>query len=71
MLAGGFALPREALLTALDLEQRGITLELGEGDTLFARPRSLLTDADRTALARWRQYIRAFISYQPPTPSWQ
>ena len=70
VLVGGLAFPREALHTVLDLGRRGITLELGEGDALFARPRSLLTDDDRASVAHWRQHIRAILSCQPPTPRW-
>ncbi len=70
VLAGGLSIPREALHTIIDLEVRGVRLELGEGDALFARPRALLTDADRAAVARWRQPIRAILAYQAPTPAW-
>lgn len=59
-LADGLAVPIEPLQLALDLEQRGCSIER-VGDDLFVRPRSLLTDADRDALRRWRWHMLALL----------
>lgn len=65
-LRGGLVVPLDAFNLALDLERRGARIELADGDRLWVRPRSVLTDADREAIRRWRHHFRAIVSYQVP-----
>lgn len=52
----GVTLPLEPVLLALDLEHRGLRLEV-DGDVLAVSPRDRLTEEDRDAIRRWRWHL--------------
>lgn len=56
----------EATFLILALESRGITLSADSDGTIAARPRHLLTDADRAAIRRLRPHILHALAYQAP-----
>ncbi len=60
-LGGGRTVPRAAWELLLDLEARGIRLEL-DGDGIIARPRAKLTDDDRVQVRRWKVHIAAVLT---------
>lgn len=66
---GGLTLPEEALVLALDLENRGCTLRQ-DGDRLRvlgpggAKPE--LSAADVEAIRRWKAHLLALVAYEPP-----
>jgi hypothetical protein len=59
----GLLLPLAAVRLALDLENRGLHLQLDGDDGLLVGPRDRLTDEDRDGIRRWRTHLRALIAY--------
>jgi cation transport ATPase len=55
-------LPVEPILLMLNLESRGISVEV-DGDDLLVGPREWLTDDDRAALRRWKRDVRTIADY--------
>ena len=66
VLRGGLTLPLAAVQLALDLEQRGLHLNI-DGDRLTIGPRALLTDADRALIRHWKPHLLAIVSYDADT----
>jgi len=64
-LRGGPVLPLPAVLLALDLENRGFTLQ-ADGTDLIVVPGSRLTPEDCDAIRRWKSHLLAIVSYVPP-----
>jgi hypothetical protein len=64
-LAGGLTVPLAALQVLWALEDRGVQLQLEGTDGIVARPKQLLTDADRAEIRRYRWHVLAILSYQP------
>jgi hypothetical protein len=62
VLRGGLTLPLAALRVAWNLEARGLRLGV-DGDMLTVGPRTLVTDADREALRRWKPHLLALVAY--------
>lgn len=63
LLRGGLTVPVDALRLAWALETRGLALTL-DGDALVvAGPRGALSEADRAAIRRWREHLKAIASY--------
>ena len=62
-LRDGPTLPLPVLQLAWNLEDRGVTLSLTPGGILSLAPTSVLTDADRVAIHRWRQHLTALTDY--------
>jgi hypothetical protein len=60
---GGLTLPVDAVRLALDLEHRGISLTVEDGDVLAVGPRDRLTDEDRTLIRQWKRHLVAIITY--------
>jgi hypothetical protein len=66
---GGLTLPEEALVLALDLENRGCTLRQ-DGDRLRvlgpggAKP--ALSEGDVEAIRRWKAHLLALLAYVAP-----
>jgi hypothetical protein len=65
MLHGGLCIPVEPVLLLLDLEARGFSVTQ-DGDLLVVCPGKRLTDADCTAVQRWKQHLLALINYEAP-----
>ena len=61
-LKGGLTLPTAAIRLALALEERGLRLE-ANGETLRVVGPSMLTDADRAAIRRWKPHLLAIVRY--------
>jgi hypothetical protein len=47
----------------LDLEDRGLTLTIDDGDVLVVGPRNRLTDDDRALIRRWKRHLLAIVTY--------
>jgi hypothetical protein len=62
-LRGGLTLPVDAIRLALDLENRGLTLTVDEGDVLVVGPRERLTDDDRALIRHWKRHLVAIVRY--------
>jgi len=62
-LRGGLTLPVAAIRLALDLEDRGLTLTIDDGDVLVVGPRNRLTDDDRALIRRWKRHLLAIVTY--------
>ena len=60
---GGLVVPVSAFLLALDLERRGFKMSLDPCQQFQIDPTSALTDADRSAIRRWRLHLGAIIGY--------
>ncbi len=58
----GLTLPIEPVLLALDLENRGLRLEL-DGDALVVGPRDRITLEDRVQIQRWREHLKAIVAH--------
>jgi TubC N-terminal docking domain len=68
-LRNGPTVPAEALLLALDLEQRSIPLAT-DADHQFISPKdSRLTADDDAAIQRWRHHLGAIVEYRAPEVS--
>ncbi len=65
LLHGGVQVYLAAWLFAIDLEARGITLSL-DGETLIARPRSLLSRDDVNRLRTYRHDLKRIVAYEVP-----
>ena len=65
-LRHGLTVPVEALLLALDLEQRGISLATDDNHQLVVPVDVRLTSDDRVAIQRWRYHLGAIVEYQAP-----
>ena len=60
----GPSVTERALVHALDLERRGISLRLDETGALrFSGPRARFTEADARAVERYRNDIKAILAY--------
>jgi hypothetical protein len=59
-LPGGVRVAVEAVCLGMGLEARGCHVTV-VGDGLVVGPRDRLTDADREALRRWRDDLRAVV----------
>ena len=62
MLRGGLRLPAAPILLMLDLERRGIVVEV-DGDDLVVGPRDRLTGDEGAALRRWKRHVSAIVRY--------
>lgn len=62
-LRGGLTLPVDAIRLALDLEHRGLTLTIDDGDVLVVGPRERLTDEDRALIRRWKRHLLTIVTY--------
>jgi hypothetical protein len=62
-LRGGLTVPLPALRLALDLEHRGFTMSLDEGQQFQIDPSPALTEADLAAIHRWRVHLAAIVGY--------
>jgi hypothetical protein len=62
ILAGGPIVPRPVVVLLLDLEQRGIDVEL-DGEDLAVTPAARLTDEDRQHIRQWKSHVRAVLAY--------
>lgn len=67
---GGLAVPLEPWLLVLELHARGFKLSR-DGDAIWVRPFSKLTDDDKSQLKLWRQHVLALLDYQAPMPEVQ
>jgi hypothetical protein len=65
-LRGGLAVPTAAVLLALALEDRGCRLRVDEDGSLVASSRELLTDSDRAQIRKYRDHLKAIVSYEAP-----
>ena len=71
-LLGGLTVPAEAYNLALELEKRGLALRV-EGDRLrVSGPdgKPDLSEADTTAIRRWKPHLIALAEYRAPERSW-
>ena len=59
---GRLTVPEAAVRLALDLEARGLRLEL-DGDGLLVGPIDRLTDEDRNGIRRWREHLKAIVAH--------
>lgn len=57
-------LPLAPVLLALRLEAAGFRFR-AEGRDLLVSPFEQLSEADRTALRRWRHHVLALLAYEP------
>ena len=68
LLAGGLAVPVEALNLALELEDREYTL-VAEGDRFrVVGPRGqkpLLSEIHKAMITRWKAHLIAIVNYRP------
>jgi hypothetical protein len=64
-LKGGLVLPLEPILLALELEAKGFQLSR-DGDNIWVRPSSKLTDDDKAQLKLWKRHVLALLDYQAP-----
>jgi hypothetical protein len=62
VLRGGVSVMLPAMRLALDLEDRGFTFAVDNGE-LVVRPRALLTDRDREHIRRWVDDLKRIASY--------
>ena len=69
-LGGGLVVRLEPLLLVLELEGRGFRLSR-EGDDIWVRPFSKLTDEDKRELKLWKRHVLALLDYQAPAPEVQ
>lgn len=66
ILRGGLTVPVDALRLSWALEGRGLVLTL-DGDALVVDgPRGALLEADRAAIRRWREHLKAIAGYRAP-----
>jgi hypothetical protein len=63
LLRGGVSVPLPAFTLALDLENRGFTLDLDTDESLLVGPGARLTDEDRRAIQGWREDLKRIIRY--------
>jgi hypothetical protein len=63
VLRGGVSVPLPAFMLALDLENRGFTLDLDTDESLLVGPGARLTDEDRAAIQGWREDLKRIIRY--------
>jgi hypothetical protein len=61
VLRSGLTLPLPAVRLALDLENRGLRLQV-EGAGLTVSPRDRITDEDRTQIRLWKHHLIAIIA---------
>jgi hypothetical protein len=66
ILRGGLAVPRAALVLALELEHRGIPLGTDANHQFIVPDDPRLTPADTLAIDRWRLHLGAIIEYRAP-----
>ena len=64
VLKGGLTVPLEALQLAWALEDRGATFAVDGEDLVVEGPAGLLTDANRIAIRRCREHLKAIASYR-------
>jgi hypothetical protein len=64
-LQGGLVVALPALRLALNLEARGLHLDV-EGDALVVAPRDRITDADRLQIRTYRDELKAIAVYRCP-----
>lgn len=62
-LRGGFTVPLDAVRLLLELEDRGLRIRLDADGAVLIGPQRHLTDADREAIRRYRDELRALIRY--------
>jgi hypothetical protein len=62
-LRGGLTVPLLAVQLALDLEHRGFTMALDEGQRFTIEATADLTDEDRASIDRWRLHLAAILAY--------
>ena len=65
-LRNGPVVPVEALLLALDLEQRGVRLATDDNHQFVIPVDVRLTSDDHVAIQRWRHHLGAIVEYQAP-----
>jgi hypothetical protein len=65
-LKNGPTLPAEVIELGIDLELRGIHLRTDDDHQLVMPTDPRLTDADRSALLRWRHHLGALVEYCAP-----
>lgn len=58
---GVYLLPLEVVRLALDLESRGLDLQL-DGDNLAVGPKSLITDEDRQLIRRYKFHLMHLVA---------
>jgi hypothetical protein len=63
MLAGGLALPVQAVQLALELEERGFQMSREGAYTLVVKPHEYLTDNDCLRIRRWKWHLLALLDY--------
>jgi hypothetical protein len=66
MLTGGLTVPLEALQLAWSLEDRGAVLLVEADDLIVDGPAGFLTEGDRAAIRRWRDHLKAMVTYKAP-----
>lgn len=71
-IAGGLTVPAEAYNLALDLERRGLTLRVEEDRLRVSGPdgKPDLSEAETTAIKRWKPHLIALTEYIAPERSW-
>jgi hypothetical protein len=64
VLKGGVVVPVAAVTLLLDLERRGLSIRVDQSDgAIIYHPGRLLTDADKAAVAEYRESLRALVRY--------
>jgi hypothetical protein len=64
-LKGDLVLPVEPVRLVLELEARDFRLSR-DGDAIWVRPFSKLTDQDKAQLKLWKPHVLALLDYQAP-----
>lgn len=70
-LRGGATVAEPAVLLALDLAERGVTLRVDDAGALRASPRERMTDADVADIRSLRADLAAIVTYCDSPPEAQ